>query len=426
MPLSIKIFVSLISILPLALVFSIFIADTIVVITGVYFLYYLFKLNNYDLIKSDFFIIGIILWIYFIFLSLISNEPFHSLESSLFYFRFIFFAVFVNFIIKKYPAVLKFILLGLFFVFLLLIIDSYYQLFFKHNFFGYEYNFASQPKRQNQIFITSFFNDEKILGSFLIRLLPVLLGLFFYIFKKNLTFYLLISILLLILLTEIIILFTGERTAIFLTILFNFLCLLFIKEYRKYIFIFFIFITCILTLILILNQNTREYVVKNTFNQLTFNNKINIFSYEHEAHFKSALLMFKDKPLFGVGPKMFRKECTKEEYFVFITPTETGCSTHPHNIYIQALSETGLPIFLLLISVFLFINIKLLFYCFRIGNYYQLSSSKIFFYIAVYLNLWPLIPSGNFFNNWISIIYFLPLCFLINTNYRSIYKYLKK
>ena len=31
----------------------------------------------------------------------------------------------------------------------------------------------------------------------------------------------------------------------------------------------------------------------------------------------------------------------------------------------------------------------------------------------MFMSLWPLSPSGNFFNNWMSILNFLPLSFLI-------------
>jgi glycopeptide antibiotics resistance protein len=34
---------------------------------------------------------------------------------------------------------------------------------------------------------------------------------------------------------------------------------------------------------------------------------------------------------------------------------------------------------------------------------------------AILITLWPIIPSGNFFNNWLSIIYFLPLGFLLSS-----------
>ena len=39
--------------------------------------------------------------------------------------------------------------------------------------------------------------------------------------------------------------------------------------------------------------------------------------------------------------------------------------------------------------------------------------SKRLFYLAIILNLWPFITTGNFFNNWISIIYFMPILFIL-------------
>jgi hypothetical protein len=32
---------------------------------------------------------------------------------------------------------------------------------------------------------------------------------------------------------------------------------------------------------------------------------------------------------------------------------------------------------------------------------------------ALLISLWPLVPTGNFFGNWISIIYYLPVGFLL-------------
>ena len=39
--------------------------------------------------------------------------------------------------------------------------------------------------------------------------------------------------------------------------------------------------------------------------------KIRVVSETHEGHYKSALLMFLDKPILGHGPKTFRKKIQK-------------------------------------------------------------------------------------------------------------------
>ena len=49
-----------------------------------------------------------------------------------------------------------------------------------------------------------------------------------------------------------------------------------------------------------------------------------------------------------------------------------------------------------------------------------LKDYEISFYLAVFITLLPLIPSGNFFNNWLSVIYFLPVGFIFY--FHSIHK----
>ena len=43
----------------------------------------------------------------------------------------------------------------------------------------------------------------------------------------------------------------------------------------------------------------------------------------------------------------------------------------------------------------------------------EFHDAKICLFIAMFLTLWPLIPTANFFNNWINIIYFLPIGFYL-------------
>ena len=43
-----------------------------------------------------------------------------------------------------------------------------------------------------------------------------------------------------------------------------------------------------------------------------------------------------------------------------------------------------------------------------------LSDYKLCFYVSIFITLWPLVPTGSFFNNWLNVIYFLPIGFIIN------------
>ena len=55
--------------------------------------------------------------------------------------------------------------------------------------------------------------------------------------------------------------------------------------------------------------------------------------------------------LIGSGPKTFREECKNIKY-----SSLNGCSSHPHNILLQSLSETGIIGFLLGITMIFSIN----------------------------------------------------------------------
>ena len=84
-------------------------------------------------------------------------------------------------------------------------------------------------------------------------------------------------------------------------------------------------------------------------NLLNPTERVIIFSKTYEGHYKIALNMFKEKPILGHGVKIFRVYCAKPENFV----SDVACTTHPHNTYMQLLSETGIlgtmPVLLLFI-----------------------------------------------------------------------------
>ena len=115
--------------------------------------------------------------------------------------------------------------------------------------------------------------------------------------------------------------------------------------------------------------------------------------------FKTAYKIFRDNLVFGSGIKTFRKLCDNYPY--------EGCSTHPHNIIVQLLSETGIIGLSLFLLGYFFVIIKLIKYKFnelidenRSYNQFYLIS------IGILINLFPFLPSGNYFNNWLSIMNF--------------------
>ena len=170
------------------------------------------------------------------------------------------------------------------------------------------------------------------------------------------------------------------------------------------------------------NQFTNHYFITNNSQELfqkdtevkkkIIKKNILIFSKDHTGHIQLGLMLFKESPIFGVGPKGFRHYCRKVEY----DPEVGICSTHPHNFLIQIISETGLIGLSLYIYVIFFLILKL----FKCRNFNLTSENKLPFIIisiGLLINLFPFLPSGNFFNNWISIInYYLLGIYFYNYN----------
>ena len=101
-----------------------------------------------------------------------------------------------------------------------------------------------------------------------------------------------------------------------------------------------------------------------------------------------------------------------EEFQVGNTP----CNTHPHNFYIQLLAETGILgfsflFFLLIFSIYR--SIKYLYHKFYSSEVFEkYSNFKISLISGIMATIFPLTTNGNFFNNYLMILYFLPLGFL--------------
>ena len=75
------------------------------------------------------------------------------------------------------------------------------------------------------------------------------------------------------------------------------------------------------------------------------------------------------------------------------------------------------PVLPIILSTSLFIFSLFIFLIFQIfsmilNNKNKLSPESALL-IGIFVNLWPIIPTGNFFNNWLSMAYFIPISYYL-------------
>ena len=124
---------------------------------------------------------------------------------------------------------------------------------------------------------------------------------------------------------------------------------------------------------------------------------------QYGAQYNVAIEIFKDNPVFGVGIKNYRIENLNSKYNdLKHKENRLRWGTHPHQIHLEILSETGLfgfICFFIFMALSIFFSIKSYL---TNKNFYQLSG--ILFILASML---PLLPSGSFLSTYTSSIFWL-------------------
>jgi O-antigen ligase len=400
------------SIIPF-LIWGPFFPDLIVSLSVLFFLYLTIKDKNYYFFFNKPVIIFFIFCIYCICNSVfIAEDILLSFESSLFYFRIGVFSCFVWFLIDKDKNFTTFIYYSLVLCFSSLVIDGYYQFFNGENIFGLKL-YGSR--------ISSFFGNEAIMGSYLSRLFPLLFALFLIKRKHKFEVY---FIGLLFILVDILIFMSGERAAFFYLNLSTIFIIILIKEFQKFRLVTFIIAVVCIFFLSLNTSKLSERMFKTPAKNMGIvksSSAPTIFTPAHDSLIRTAYNMFKDKPLMGHGPKMFRVKCVDKKYAIGISP----CMSHPHNFYVQLLAETGIIGFLFLFCALLYV----LYSAFR-----QLKSIifkqprpftdyQVCLLAGILITVWPLSPNGNFFNNWLMVTYSLPVGFYLQSIYTKKYLY---
>ncbi len=397
----------LILLMPLFLITGPFLPDLSLVILILIFLYNSFNLKLKNFYQEKFFKFFLFFYVLIVFSSLISDYKLFSLKSSLPYIRFGLFTLASYLIFSLRKENITYLSKIFICIILILLIDTMIQYLFSYNLFGWKVD-------DTNFRVTSFFGKDEVLGSYVARFFPFGLSIILFAkeklnvsYSKYIYFFILVSSL-------IISFISGERTAFFLILISTITIILTCKNLRKIFLISSLIAILLISILSIIDKRIKNRMLDFTLYQIGLTGdkeRLFLFSEIYESHYMISLKMFKEKPLFGHGTKSFRKYCGKKENYL----AEDACTTHPHNVYMQLLAETGIISFMIVFSVFIILAIKLahISYASFVRKNSLQSDYITLIYIFYFVNLFPIAPSGNLFNNWMSIIYFFPSGYLI-------------
>ncbi len=380
----------LIVLFPLSAVTGPLFIDLFVSLSAILFIF----IARFDLFKIKYFAIFTLIYFLLIISSLFGENILISLKTSFPYLRFFIFVLAIIYISKK-KNFFKLLHLLIFNLYLILVIDSYFQVLFGKTFFGIY---------QTNVRISGIFNDELVLGSFILKTIPIFISLAFYnmhLFNKTFNIFQFI----LIVLSLILIFFSGEKTSLLL----SFFIFISAAVILKKKFFFSIIILCLFLFILnytniidLKNVSKRYSFFKIEGKNISLNSDI---VKDQLLHYKTAILIFNDNKLTGIGPRNFRIICKNYDEGI-------GCSTHPHNFYLELLSETGIVLFIIVLLIFFKFFKNYIISIYRIilnKNSKNFDKSKLFIITGIVINFFPLIQTGSIFNNWYAGLIFFSL-----------------
>ncbi len=345
-----------------------------------------------------------LLFLFFLVLLLINSffsiNKISSFVASLGIIRYFFLMIALLYCIENDNLFLEKISKFLFLLLTFVAFDTLIQYFFGKDIFGIE-NTSSHGQRLN-----GPFGDEYVVGSYLSKLFFFSL-IYFFIKKKNFIYIFVYLTFIL-----IVVFLTKERMA---SLMFLFVSLIFIcltkKINIKNKILFLIIFSIIVSSLINFNKSIKDHLVIRSMQQLNIisnpNDKNENFFFKDSqwgAHFITAYHIFKENPVVGSGIKTFRIECGEDKYNeIDSVNKDIRCNTHPHNIYFEIISESGLLLFL----PFLIINLFIIFKLFR--NFFNdTKNSLTLIVICNFLMLFfPIQTTGSFFSTWNGFFYWI-------------------
>ena len=428
--------ISAVLVLPITLITGPAIPDITITISGIFFLFLsYFNLSEKRVLKEKIFIYSVFFWICLNFISLFAENILISLVDSLIFIRILIIPIFLYYWVFSDLKNLEKVISIIFFTVIFVCIDSLYQFTqydpltgFGKDLLGFSSNWYGR--------LTGPFYNELIPGAYVSKL--GLIGLIYLFLKvKNLLYQNLYSIIYLTLI-GVITFISGERMALATFLLGLFFLFIF---YNKKRLVFFYSIIFIILLNLIIYKSHPIYndfkilksspdhlglVVEKNFDcikeeiKTKCNKIINlqpsffeiITNFDKSAYGKIYYLswkMFLDHKITGIGLNNFNYLCNKDNHYK-LESEKIDCKSHPHNIYIQWLVETGITGTIIFI-VYLILIINLI-----IKNSNTYNKLYLISLSSIIIIFWPIMSTGSLLKNWngVSVFFIIGVCLALN------------
>ena len=407
--------------------------DISITFCALFFLFnFIILKKDYDFFKDNFFLVSIVFWFSIIFISFFAFDKVRSFQDSIIFIRLLILPTIGYFLFFNTEEKIKKTIIIIFICVLFVLIDTLFQFLnyssefgFQNDMLGFSSNWYGR--------LTGPFGNELVPGAYVSKF--GLLGYLFFLFIKKTKYLNLLEIFYLSLI-GLVCFASGERMALATYFLALFFLLIFIKNKR---FIFFSSISLSIILIaitIIFHPFYNDYKVINSTHLhqgLTIEkyfdcpqdtlkkcNKIinlqpsfikvlqNFSSSAYGEIYKVGLSMFLDNPITGVGISNYQTSCINISKYKNLM-INYDCASHPHNLYIQWLSEGGIITF----TAFLFLLFSILYFIFFGSN------NNIFKYVSIACILilfWPIMSTGSLIKNWNGVLtfYIIAICLSLN------------
>ena len=426
-------FIVLYLIIPLFLVLGPALPDVTITFGGIFFLIWLFyNKKKYELIKNNFTYITIIFWISLIFISFFSFNKVNSFQDSLIFIRILLIPICCYFLFFKDTNVQYYISFIICILVFLISVDTTYQFYnytskngFGTDMLGFKSDWYGR--------LTGPFGKELIPGSYVSKF--GLIGYVFFLINKNLRKKYIFHIIYLSLIL-VVTFISGERMAFATFGLGLLLLFLFLEKNRK---IYFMSILFGLILIFSIykthpfyndykviesseyhqglkikkeytcNENSNEICSKIINIQPSFIKVITNFSSSAYGEiYLLAFEMFKNNFITGIGINNYKLLCETNDFYKN-KMVNYECASHPHNIYLQWLTEGGLVTFSMFIIYLIFL---IRFIITNTGS----REYKVISLVLLIILFWPIMSTGSLIKNWygISTFFIVGVCMTLS------------